>query len=82
MVGLPDGEKKLENIHFDRIHERKRQTDRQTDTARQHKRRFCIVKIAFLRRELLTFRPAELCYLYRPYRVHESSITTDNDATE
>ena len=37
MVGLPDGEKNFEDmfIRFDMIHERDRQTDRQTHTHTQ-----------------------------------------------
>jgi len=38
MVGLPDGEKKFENVftRFDKIHERDGQTDGQADTAHMH----------------------------------------------
>jgi len=44
-VWLHDGEKKLEDkfIRFDTIRERDRQTDRQTDTARQHWPRLCTI---------------------------------------
>jgi len=41
MMGLPDDGKKLVVIsRFDTIHQRDRQTDRQTDTGRQQRPRY------------------------------------------
>jgi len=44
MVWLPDGEKNVKDvfINFDRLHERGRPTDGQTDTAWRHSPRLCL----------------------------------------